>query len=228
MRSRADLRVRRRPRRDLHPVHDAALGQVLERPQHVRRVDAEHRAAHAEAVVEAHHLALGRAARGRAAAPGSARCRPPTSCPAGLACTVLMIPSVEPIASAFCATSNRHSGMDDHLHARDLRAARSTMSGVKRLCTEQCPFQSRIFAVAEVLAASRRRPARTGPRPASPRAGCPCGSRCCVRGAGRGRTARASSGGRPSRARRARSTTCRPRRRGGPRTPSGPPSSSCT
>src|SRR5688572_31949809 len=39
--------------RSLHHVHEAAFHQVLQHPEHVRRVDAEHGAAHTEAVVEA-------------------------------------------------------------------------------------------------------------------------------------------------------------------------------
>ena len=65
-----DLRLAGHGLRHRDHVHQPALDQVLERPQEVRRVDAEHRAAHAEAVVEAHHLALAAPPRG----PGGSPC----------------------------------------------------------------------------------------------------------------------------------------------------------
>ncbi len=66
--------------------------------------------------------------------------------PGALSRTVFRMPSVDPIASDFWATSNRHSGWTITLTPGISARRRSTISGVNRLCTEQCPFQSTTFA----------------------------------------------------------------------------------
>ena len=70
--------------------------------------------------------------------------------PGGLSRTVLRMPSVDPMASAFCATSKRHSGCTITRTPGICSRRRSTISGVNRLCTEQWPFQSTIARRAEL------------------------------------------------------------------------------
>ena len=165
--------------------------QRLENPQQVRRVDAEHRAAQAEAVVEGYDLLARRQLARHAHHHVELGADGPLACPPGSPGSSSGCPSVEPIASAFCATSKRHSGCTITLTPGICARRSSTIAGVKRLWTEQWPFQSRMRADAHLVVARARRAPRSDPRPSSPRAGCPCGSRCCGRGAGPGRTARA-------------------------------------
>ena len=196
-------------------VHQLAPDERLEAPGQVRRVDAEHRRARAHERVERddrlvrvvvreplHHVDLGADAddRHRPARPrptrGCARSSRPGRRPR------------RPRASTRGARSPRRRG------AR--RGTPRRARGVKRWCTEHQPRhrqEGRVLDVALLEAAELR--AAGSRRACRPRRS-PCRTRCCGRGAGRGRTAPCRRGRTPTRGRRGRSTTCTPRRRARP------------
>ena len=141
-----------------------------------------------------------------------------------------MMKSVEPTWSASVAHLVGALGVHDRRCRRGARPGTPSMcSGWKRWWTEQWPFHSRnVRSLRRRPRRGRRGPGGGSTPPCRDRRS-PSGSRCCGRGAGRGRTAPVSPRGRNAHSSTARrvGTRCTPRRRCGRRRPSGRPTSSC-
>ena len=176
-------------------------GQVLQRPDQVRQVDPVHRRAVADVLLQERRSPCP-GGRWRAAGPGSARCRWPTSSRAGAFSMVLMMYSVEPIRSAFSTTSCWHSGCTrtctpgdprpdvvDGLRGepavhRAVALPQDHLGGPQLLGGQAAVRLVRVVDHAVVQADAQS-----------------AGRRCCGPGAGRGRTAPSRRARRPSPAR---------------------------
>ena len=220
---------------DRDPVDDRAVDEVLQHPAQVRGVDAEHRRAGAHQRVERDDGLVGRLlvqAVDQVDLRADADDRPRRGVPA----TALMMKSVEPTWSASSQTSWLALGVDDDdaprgaRRGRPRRAPAGTAGGPSSGPSTAGRWRSLQVGLGEAA------PCRAGgSRRACRRACSPSPSRCCGRGAGPGRTAPSRRRrrlrpelGTPTRARRGRSSTCRPRRRAARRRPSARPRSSCT
>ena len=121
----------------------------------------------------------------------------------GSPATVLMMPFGRADGVGLLRHLEAALGVHDHLDARDLRAPLVDHLGREAVVHRAVALPEQDARVADLLVGQAAAVLVGIPDRHLARAGCPCGSRCCGRGAGPGRRGRAAS------ARKAQSSTAR-------------------